>query len=203
MKPRGHLWRGYLYILAWSAGTACAAAIAWQGVYGVYVQAIYRGQGDRTILTPKGAAAPPRAPEDGAGNPETANPPAPRREGRRPWSSPRRGSGADRRDGSGADRRDGSSRTGDRARTRAYAPGTGPAGAARTRRYDLAGGVVLLAQTRTSARLAAARPATGWRKESWFGDGWLRVDFTRGDRAATLIATWNGHPPEIRLDNDV
>jgi len=72
---------------------------------------------------------------------------------------------------------------------------------ARTMVYNLTGGVVRLTQTPTSARLAAARPDTGWRRRSWTGAGWLRVDFTKGDQVTTLIATWNGHPTEVRYIN--
>lgn len=73
-------------------------------------------------------------------------------------------------------------------------------GTPRSRSYRVSGGVVVLAQTRTGARLVEARPVSGWRRQFWCGIGWLRVDFSAGRRVTTLIATWNGHPPQVRFN---
>jgi hypothetical protein len=166
MKRSAQLCRGYLYVLAWSLGTACAAAIAWQGVYAAY------GLGDRTgapvIVSPQSVeenAAAPAVPSADPAPPDRAAP------GRAETARSRSPRGASARDGN-------------------------PSGG-RTRTYRLGGGVVVLSQSTTRARLADARPARGWTKQFWIGTGWLRVDFTRGSRATTLIATWNGHPPNV------
>lgn len=174
MRRSARLWRGYLYVLAWSAGTACAAAIAWQGVDNVYGHGAGRENGGVIIAVPRGVAA---------GRPSPGTTPA----RRPPMEHPGR-----------------TSRTSPppAPRSARKPPAWAGTGMTQTLSYRLTGGIVQLAQSRTSARLAAAMPATGWRKQFWNGEGWLRVDFTKGDHVATLIATWNGHPPEIRYHNN-
>ncbi len=69
----------------------------------------------------------------------------------------------------------------------------------RDRTYVLGGGRVVLSVTATAARLISATPAPEYEVRTWRGDGWLRVDFTRGERATSLFATWNGHPPDVQI----
>jgi hypothetical protein len=65
-------------------------------------------------------------------------------------------------------------------------------------RYSVKGGQVVLSMSDTSATLVSATPADGYAVQVWPEDGWLRVDFTSGDRTSTVIATWNGHPPSVQ-----
>lgn len=55
----------------------------------------------------------------------------------------------------------------------------------------------MLARTTAGARLVTADPEPGWHERTWYGDGWLRVDFARGERVSSMIATWNG-PYHVR-----
>jgi hypothetical protein len=67
------------------------------------------------------------------------------------------------------------------------------------RTYLLTGGRVVLCVTATSVRLISATPDRGYEVRIWRGDGWLRVDFHREGRTSSLFATWNGHPPSVRV----
>ncbi|GLY74791.1 hypothetical protein Airi01_030580 [Actinoallomurus iriomotensis] len=69
----------------------------------------------------------------------------------------------------------------------------------RDRTYVVHGGKVVLSVTATTARLVSATPNPGYEMRTWHGDGWLRVDFTKGFRASSLFATWNGHAPDVRV----
>jgi hypothetical protein len=70
-----------------------------------------------------------------------------------------------------------------------------------TRSYTIAGGQVVLSMGATSARLVSATPAAGYEVRTWHAPGWLRVDFTKGERTSSLFATWNGHPPTVQVEN--
>jgi hypothetical protein len=67
------------------------------------------------------------------------------------------------------------------------------------RTYVVKGGRVVLAVTPTMARLVSATPNPGYEVRTWHAGGWLRVDFTNGEREASLFATWNGHPPTVEV----
>jgi hypothetical protein len=69
----------------------------------------------------------------------------------------------------------------------------------RDRTYAIRGGKVVLSVTATSVRLVSATPSPGYEMRTWHGDGWLRVDFTRGVQTSSLFATWNGHAPDVRV----
>jgi hypothetical protein len=69
------------------------------------------------------------------------------------------------------------------------------------RAYTLAGGRVTLAVTPTSVQLVTAVPDTGYAVQTWSGTGWLRVDFTAGTQASSLIASWYEHEPAITVTN--
>lgn len=74
-----------------------------------------------------------------------------------------------------------------------------PSPTPRDRTYAIHGGKVVLSVTATTARLVSATPSPGYEMRTWRGDGWLRVDFTKGIRTSSLFATWNGHPPDVRV----
>jgi hypothetical protein len=81
--------------------------------------------------------------------------------------------------------------------SRSTAPAATPA--ARDHTYVIVGGRVLLSITATSARLVSATPDPGYEMRTWRNAGWLRVDFTDGERTSSLFATWNGHPPTVQV----
>jgi hypothetical protein len=67
--------------------------------------------------------------------------------------------------------------------------------------YALVGGRVVLAVTPASARLISATPNPGYEVRTWHSAGWLRVDFTNGQRTSSLFVTWNGHEPAVQVVN--
>jgi hypothetical protein len=73
-----------------------------------------------------------------------------------------------------------------------------PSPSARDRTYVVRGGRVVLSITNTAARLVSAIPDPGYAVQTWRGDQWLRVDFTKEDRTSGVIAAWNGHPPTVQ-----
>jgi hypothetical protein len=46
-----------------------------------------------------------------------------------------------------------------------------------------------------------AVPSGGFSVQTWSAPGWLRVDFSSGQRVSSLIASWNGHPPSVVVTN--
>ena len=69
------------------------------------------------------------------------------------------------------------------------------------RAYALAGGRVTLDVTASSVQLVAAVPDAGYAVQTWSGTGWLRVDFSSGAQASSLIASWYEHAPAITVTN--
>jgi hypothetical protein len=69
------------------------------------------------------------------------------------------------------------------------------------RDYTMTGGRVTLDVSRTSAQLVTAVPDAGYSVQTWSGTGWLRVDFSSGPAASSLIASWYEHVPTITVTN--
>ncbi|GAA4505574.1 hypothetical protein GCM10023191_061490 [Actinoallomurus oryzae] len=78
-------------------------------------------------------------------------------------------------------------------------PSRTPSPTPRDRTYAIHGGKVVLSVTATAARLVSATPSPGYEMRTWHGEGWLRVDFTKGFQSSSLFATWNGHAPDVRV----
>jgi hypothetical protein len=64
--------------------------------------------------------------------------------------------------------------------------------------YVTRGGRVVLSMTDTAAQLISAIPNPGYTVQTWRGDQWLRVDFTKEDRTSSVITAWNGHAPTVQ-----
>ncbi len=75
----------------------------------------------------------------------------------------------------------------------------GDAGTVKGYRTD--GGRVVLDLKAARAELVSATPEPGWQMQVWKQDGWLRVDFARGNDRTSVICAWNGHPPVVTTDN--
>jgi hypothetical protein len=69
------------------------------------------------------------------------------------------------------------------------------------RDYALAGGRVTLNMTADSVQLVTAVPDAGYSVQTWSGTDWLRVDFSSGPQASSLIASWYEHAPSITVTN--
>jgi hypothetical protein len=75
-----------------------------------------------------------------------------------------------------------------------------PASGVRDHTYVISGGRVVLSMTASSAHLVSATPNPDYAVRTWHSDGWLRVDFTKGETTSTLYATWNGHAPTVQVE---
>jgi hypothetical protein len=60
---------------------------------------------------------------------------------------------------------------------------------------------VTLDVTGDSVQLVTAVPDDGYAVQTWSGTGWLRVDFTSGPQASSLIASWYEQTPAITVTN--
>ncbi|WP_316528946.1 hypothetical protein [Kitasatospora brasiliensis] len=79
----------------------------------------------------------------------------------------------------------------------ALRPAPTAAATSTVRSYPVPGGKVALDLKDSGATLVSATPDPGWQMQVWTNEGWLRVDFTRGTEANSVIASWNGHPPTV------
>jgi hypothetical protein len=64
--------------------------------------------------------------------------------------------------------------------------------------YSSPGGRIVLELRPTSVELVSAIPAAGYRTETWKTDYWIRIDFVKGERRSSLIASWYEHEPVIQ-----
>ncbi|WP_399552460.1 hypothetical protein [Streptomyces sp. YIM 98790] len=64
------------------------------------------------------------------------------------------------------------------------------------------GGRVVLDLRKDYAELVSAAPEAGWEMQVWDEDTWIRVTFSRNDRAISVFCVWNGHPPAIEEYED-
>lgn len=69
------------------------------------------------------------------------------------------------------------------------------------RAYTLTGGRVTLDVTGDSVQLVTAVPDDGYSVQTWSGTDWLRVDFSAGTQASSLIASWYEQTPAITVTN--
>jgi hypothetical protein len=81
-----------------------------------------------------------------------------------------------------------------------HSAASSPSSAGSDRTYVIRGGRVVLAMTAASAHLVSATPNPDYEVRTWHSDGWLRVDFTKGETTSTLYATWNGHAPTVQVE---
>ncbi|PBC79603.1 hypothetical protein BX265_4413 [Streptomyces sp. TLI_235] len=66
------------------------------------------------------------------------------------------------------------------------------------RSYLVPGGRVALDIHPDQAELVSATPDAGWQMQVWNGDHWMRIDFSKDDKANSVFVTWNGHPPDVQ-----
>ena len=66
------------------------------------------------------------------------------------------------------------------------------------RSYLVPGGRVALDIHPDRAELVSATPDAGWQMQVWNGDHWMRIDFSKDDKANSVFVTWNGHPPQVQ-----
>jgi cytoskeletal protein RodZ len=73
-----------------------------------------------------------------------------------------------------------------------------PDGGTGRRTYTVTGGTVVLDVGADSAALVSQTPRPGWSVRVVQGDGFLRVDFTSGNRGSAVLCSWHGHPPQVQ-----
>jgi hypothetical protein len=64
--------------------------------------------------------------------------------------------------------------------------------------YSSPGGQIVLELRPTSVELVSAVPAAGYQAETWKTDYWIRIDFVKGERRSSLIASWYQQEPVIQ-----
>ncbi len=65
--------------------------------------------------------------------------------------------------------------------------------------YILPGGRVALDLRAHDAELVSATPEAGWAMQVWHGDQWMRIVFSKDDRASQVYVTWNGYQPDVQV----
>ncbi|WP_335977854.1 MULTISPECIES: hypothetical protein [Streptomycetaceae] len=170
--------RAVLHLGVWAVATSMAVAVSWFGVRSVLRSTAY-GPPRALPLQPAATGSPPGiSTAVHRPKPSTAPPTSPTT---RPRPTPTRSS------------------------TPTPTPTPTPTNPGTVHSYTLSGGQVVLSLTTTSASLVSATPNPTWTMQLWTDQpGWLRVTFTSasGTTAATLLATWNAHPPTVQTYED-
>ncbi|HEY3877486.1 MAG TPA: hypothetical protein VGM12_02690 [Trebonia sp.] len=208
-------------VAAWAGGTAIAVCVAWFGA-----NVVVRDAGVRSGMpvvnaavlppspAPSTAVTPPPAPSPGTASGSTASGrPGPAATAPAGTGSPAVPTSASTVTG-GPSGASASGTAGPQAQTTpaARAAGTGaasaapavagsPSGSATVRAYTLTGGRVTLDVTGDSVQLVTAVPDDGYSVQTWSGTDWLRVDFSAGTQASSLIASWYEQTPAITVTN--
>ncbi|MEU1285762.1 hypothetical protein [Kitasatospora sp. NPDC005856] len=177
---------GLVQLGAWAAATGAAVALSWLGVHAVLTGAAFEQPGAIPLPSPKADGTPHSAPATPEQPHSTAPPTTPP-----PAASP-------------------TTTTAATAATAPHGPMPGTTAASPTRRpaptatatstvksYPIPGGKVALDLKPDRATLVSATPDPGWQMQVWTDGQWLRVDFTRGDEANSVFASWNGHAPIV------
>ncbi|MGI8336526.1 hypothetical protein ACRYCC_41850 [Actinomadura scrupuli] len=162
--------RAVLYLALWAGATALAVTLSWLGVRDVLRGAVF----DRPGAIPAGGPvihASPAPPATGGTPAATARPSRP---ARRPAPVPGRPSAT-------------------------HASPSASSRAADVRSFASRGGRAAFTLTPAAAHLVSATPAQGYGTKVTPGTGWLRVDFTAGDRTSSIIASWYQHAPTVQV----
>ncbi|AEW94234.1 MULTISPECIES: hypothetical protein [Streptomycetaceae] len=164
--------RGLAHAGAWAAATGTAVALSWLGVHAVLAGTVY--DPPRALPVPAGGPGAQPVPSVSA---VASAPPAPRPS----VSAPARPSPSV-----------------PPAPSTPAAPSATPGSGGGVRGYQVTGGRVALDMGASSATLVSATPEPGWSMRVWKQPGWIRVDFTSGNRTSSVFCTWNGHPPTVQ-----
>ncbi|MFJ9443862.1 hypothetical protein ACIRRH_18600 [Kitasatospora sp. NPDC101235] len=172
---------GLVQLGAWAAATGAAVALSWLGVHAVLTGAAFEQPTALPLPSPKAGGTPHSAP---------ATPDQPRSAVQSTIPSP-----------PAAPTTATTAPHGPAPVTTAAPPTHRPAPTATTtstvKSYPIPGGKVALDLKPDQATLVSATPDPGWQMQVWTNGQWLRVDFTRGDEANSVFASWNGHPPIV------
>ncbi|MDK1473714.1 hypothetical protein QNO07_09805 [Streptomyces sp. 549] len=178
---------------AWLCATSVAAALSWFGVHTVISGTAYDPPRAVTLSLDGDAET---AEQSSTRRPKPADSPSPSASGASPSPSPS-DSASPSAAGSPSAR---PSRTPSGSAS-PPAPGKGeqpPTGQVRS--YTADGGLVAFDLRADSAALVSATPGSGWQVEVWQQEFWIRVTFSKGDRASSIFCTWHDGPPRVQLD---
>ncbi|WP_146877605.1 hypothetical protein [Actinomadura madurae] len=169
--------RAMSYVAPWAAVTALAVALSWLGVRGVVRGAVSER-----------SAPPPMAGPVIHSSPST--PPGPTSIGS-PTARPRPGTGEDK---------------GPEPSKSPKAPVGGPTGTPTSpkphdnvRSFATRGGRAAMAIEKDRVRLVSATPNPGYETRVTQAEGWLRVDFLSDKRTSSVVASWYGHDPAVKV----
>ncbi|KDN85411.1 hypothetical protein [Kitasatospora cheerisanensis] len=172
---------GWVQLGAWTAATGAAVALSWLGVHAVLADTVFEGPVALPPPTTASAAAPARRRGDrsalvGLRPAGRLGHPAP---GPDPDPTPTRGQASPSRSTSAARRT--------------------PSPTGTVHSYILPGGRVALDLRAHDAELVSATPEAGWAMQVWHGDQWMRIVFSKDDRASQVYVTWNGYQPDVQV----
>ncbi|MFD9814724.1 hypothetical protein [Streptomyces sp. NPDC059080] len=178
--------RGLMHTGAWTLATGGAVALSWFGVHAVLSGTAY----DPPRAVPLSAAAAPSTATAAPQASSTHRPkPSPTATAASPSPSP---------SPPAAPARTGGAAPNDRPSPRPTAVPLDSSGTVKS--FTTSGGRVVLDLRPDSAQLVSATPEAGWEMQVWKQDTVIRVEFTGsgGDRHATVLCTWDGHPPVVQ-----
>lgn len=161
------------YVAPWAGVTALAVALSWLGVRDVVRGAV----SERSAPPPIGGPVIHSSPSDppgptSIGSPTSRpSPPAGEDQGPRPSRSPKRPAGD--------------------------APAPKPPDNVRS--YATRGGRAAMSIENGRVRLVSATPNPGYETRVTQTEGWLRVDFLNDDHTSSVIASWYGHEPTVKV----
>ncbi|MFI5985802.1 hypothetical protein ACIBEA_33685 [Streptomyces sp. NPDC051555] len=173
--------RGLVHALAWTLATGAAVTLSWWGVHTVMsgtaydppravpLTALPRSSSTGDARTPAPASAAPSSPAPSPSASASTAAPSP---SARTSSPP--------------------------PREQPYGRPAGEDGGS-VRSYAVTGGRVVFDLGGTAGQLVSATPDAGWRMQVWKQSEWIRVNFTRDNRAVSVFCTWNGHPPLVEV----
>ncbi|RFS85696.1 hypothetical protein D0T12_11910 [Actinomadura spongiicola] len=67
------------------------------------------------------------------------------------------------------------------------------------RSYATRGGRAAMSVEKDRVRLVSATPNPGYETRVTQAEGWLRVDFLTGDRTSSVVASWYGRDPTVKV----
>ncbi|RKE19270.1 hypothetical protein [Streptomyces sp. TLI_171] len=169
---------GLVQLGAWTAATGAAVALSWLGVHAVLVDTVFEQPVAVALPSVASSRTEPVAPppnESPSAAPATSAAPSPS-----PDPDPAPGTTAPAKSTTAARR--------------------SPTPAGTVHSYLLPGGRVALDLQPTEAKLISATPEVGWKVQTWQGDKWLRINFSKDDRVSQMWVTWNGTEPTVQTE---
>lgn len=163
------------YVAPWAVVTALAVALSWLGVRDVVRGAVSERSAPPPIAGPIIHSSPSDPPGPTSIGSPTSRPSTPNGQDEKPRPKPSpKPSG---RDGDDSD----------------------PKPPDNVRSYATRGGRAAMSIQKDRVRLVSATPNPGYETRVTQAEGWLRVDFLSDDRTSSVIASWYGQDPAVKV----